>query len=179
MKCNTLLYAFPTAMAKALAGDPSMLPTHIGFIYGDSGSSEATFTWTPGDRDVTWSSIADEIAVSGEGAKFNMQISRLDYTPSLSTVALGEAANSSNNAVSFTGITESGSEGVTLAFAGAQYETAEGIAENSTIYQAVLLAKTGESSYTALARVDLKDGTYPVKSSDAREFSVFWRIAFF
>lgn len=172
--CNTLLYSFPTAIARIIAGDSQSLPTHIGFIYGDAASQAPS--WQSGDRDVTWAGLADEIKYDQVGYR-NMQISQLDLTPTVATVQPGGIGTDySANAVTFTGVTESGAE-AELAFSGSDYETTTGLATGCILYHAVLLSKHN-NVYTPLARVSLSNGGYPTKT-DTREFSVFWQIAFF
>lgn len=171
---NTLLVGFPTAVARALSGDTSCLPTHMGFIYGSSGAGVPAAGWTSGDRTLTWADIASELYA--ESSVYNMQVSALGYTPSLSTVQNEPDSQFKNNAVTFIGMTESGAS-AELAFSGPGYEVTTGMENNCTIFSAVLLSKD-RGVYTPLARVSLLDGTYPQKT-DNRELSVFWRISLF
>lgn len=171
---NTLAYAVSGLIARAMAGDGNASPTHIGFIYGVDGSGIPT--WVPGDRDLTWGGLASELAVTPGDPGFNMQISGISLTPSLTSVQNpGDFEGYVNNAVVFSAVTESG-PGAELAFGGTAYDQS-GLAGGCTVYSAVLLHKRG-NVYTVLGRVNLDDSAFPVKSDD-RELSVFWRVAFF
>lgn len=173
---NTLLYTFPSAMAKAMTGDTRGIPTHIGFVYGLAGSSEPVWPATP--RVCTWSDLQAALAEATPEARRNMQISAIGYTPTVSTLTRDGIADYVGNAITFTGVTVSDSS-AELAFGGELYETHAGLYEGNKIYAAILLSKSG-NVYTPLAKVSLVlDGTFPTKGVDDREFCVFWRIAFF
>lgn len=157
MRNNMLSYAAPLAMAKAFGGDFSSIPNCIGFIYGDREPD-------PFGREMTWNDLMADLDEKSD----DIQIQTFSSSPSVQTsVEDGKTVN----AVTFHAhsTSEAGLNGIEFA-------------AGTTVYQAVLLNKSGDSSdpkYTILARVSLKKngGRYAVKPEDF-EIALDWRVKF-
>ena len=160
MRCNTLSYMSAEAMAAAFGGDPSYIPSRIGFIYGpDQGG-------LPGDitRNQSWERLMDDLEYNNA----DMQIVTFSYSPSQ-----GDYTNikpTGSNAITFHAVSNSQDSGErrTGTFSTEDY-----------LYQAVLLGhKDGE--YYVLSRVSLYDNDQQTCLRKPKNFEVAldWTVVF-
>lgn len=157
MRHNMLSYDAANAMASAFGGDPSYVPSKIGFIYGsDEQPDIGAYT-----RSMSWSSVAGL-----ENEKIGVQVVDFSYTPTLSTVNVdesNEAEGYEKNAVTFHAVSNS-----------------TGFGSGKFAYQAVLIGGTEENDYKVISRVSLDDngnGAYKAKP-DGFEIALDWTITF-
>lgn len=87
---NTLSYASAEAMAAAFGGDPSYIPSQVGFIYAPSdGGFVGAIT-----RRQSWESLLDELAANAA----DVQVVPFSYSPSLGgETAAGGSSDSSSS----------------------------------------------------------------------------------
>ena len=161
MRHNMLSYDAANAMASAFGGDPSYIPSKIGFIYG-IGKQPDLEVYT---RSMSWSSVAGL-----ENEKVGVQVVDFSYTPTLSTVDVYETTESGGskkaegyerNAVTFHAVSNS-----------------TGFGSGKYAYQAVLIGGTSENDYKVISRVSLDDnGAYKAKP-EGFEIALDWTITF-
>lgn len=177
---NTLSFASAEAMAAAFGGDPSYIPSKIGFIYGSKPFLPISSTIT---RNQTWNGLLTEMDAASDGAVMDIQVVGFSFPPTLgaeklnSSVEGSDSSSSSSgsdvpeesddycnisgkpsNAITFHAVSNSqdaGKVGSDLMFINGTY-----------IYQAVLLGYHG-GTYHVLSRVSLKDSVSGTSSSES------------
>jgi len=170
---NTLSYMSAEAMAAAFGGDPSYIPSKIGFVYGESGSGPSGEI----SRTQTWDMFMDELSDSGS----DVQIVSFSYSPSLGgeKPASGSSDSSSpgHEGGDYTNIKPTGSNAITFhAVSNSQtagYRGSAAFKMDDYAYQAVLLGYH-ERKYYVLSRVSLDDAQKP----DGFEIALDWTIVF-
>lgn len=194
---NTLSFASAEAMAAAFGGDPSYIPSKIGFIYGSKPFLPISSIIT---RDQTWNGLLTEMASASDGALMDVQVVGFSFPPTLGAdkynnpVPGSDSSSSSSgsdgldgseddycnisgkpsNAITFHAISnsqEAGKAGSELMFLNGTY-----------IYQAVLLG-FHESKYHVLSRVSLKsdsaEGDYGyLMKPKGFEVALDWTVVF-
>ena len=166
MRHNTLSFMSAEAMAAAFGGDPSYIPSRIGFVYGAS------------DGGFVGEMLADNSA--------DVQVVPFSYSPTLGGIGFDDGSSSSSSGSGdgdYTNIKPTGSNAVTFhAVSNSQDAGARETAAFKTddyIYQAVLLGSSGGKNYV-LSRVSLFDdglGKYLHKPSDF-EVALDWTVVF-
>ena len=174
---NTLSYASADAMAAAFGGDPSFIPSKIGFVYGtsdkavsgtsntdsgsSSGSSAVANTESSISRVQNWELFKDFL----ETNTLDVQIVNFSYSPTLKPTK----ADYSHNAVTFHAVSNSQTGGI--------------VTENvvfgteSKLLQAVLLGYNG-GNYTILSRVSLNYNDGYLTKPAGFEVALDWTIEF-
>ena len=181
MRCNTLSYMSAEAMAAAFGGDPSYIPSRIGFIYGpDQGG-------LPGDitRNQSWERLMDDLEYNNA----DMQIVTFSYSPSLGGERQGGDSSSSSSGDSgasegdYTNIKPTGSNAITFHAVSNSQDSGERrtgtFSTEDYLYQAVLLGhKDGE--YYVLSRVSLYDNDQQTCLRKPKNFEVAldWTVVF-
>ena len=179
LRHNTLSFMSAEAMAAAFGGDPSYIPSKMGFIYGPVGGEfvgEIT-------RYQTWDGLLDELARNSA----DVQVVPFSYSPSLGGFA-GDGGSSPAGDDSgdgdYTNIKSTGSNAITFhAVSNSQDAGAretEAFKKDDYIYQAVLLGSNGGKNYV-ISRVSLFDyelGTY-LQKPDNFEVALDWTVVFF
>lgn len=180
---NQLSYMSAEAMAAAFGGDPSFIPSRVGFIYGPAG---AEFTGGIGRRQ-TWQSLLNELA----NASADVQVVSFSYSPSLgggsggasvddSSSSSGESSPAeegdycninppkASNEVTFHAVSNSHDAGArgTIAFKTDDY-----------IYQAVLLGVKNGKHYV-ISRVSLGNGGTYLQKPEGFEIALDWTVVF-
>lgn len=182
---NTLSYMSAEAMAAAFGGDPSFIPTKIGFIYG----SEQTMPMDDAiSRDQDWDSLSKDIGAARQGASIDIQIVDFSYSP---TLGKGKSASDSSGSGSsgdsgseddrYCHILSTGSNAITFhAVSNSQdagFFGSEPFSDGSYIYQCVLLGYHG-GKYYIIARASLKDGSSYLQKPTGFEIALDWTITF-
>jgi hypothetical protein len=171
---NQLSYMSAEAMAAAFGGDPSYIPSRVGFIYGDS---DGLFT-NDVSRYQTWSGIEQELSDANVGANCDIQVVGFSYSPTLGG-ADGENDDSKystiksggSNAITFHAVSNSQDDGY-LSKSGSNL-----FGSGKYVYQALLLGFNGSTFYP-ISRVSLKDnGNYRTKP-EGFEIALDWTIVF-
>jgi hypothetical protein len=183
---NTLSYMSAEAMAAAFGGDPSYIPSEIGFIYG---SAEGSFSGEI-TRSQDWNSLLGEL----ESNKADVQVVRFSYSPSLggekgSGGSDSSGSDSSSSSVQYdeggdyTNIKPTGSNAITFhAVSNSQDEGARktsAFKKNDYVYQAVLLGYHQGKHYV-ISRVSLFDDDLRqyLRKPDNFEVALDWTIVF-
>lgn len=128
MRHNTLSYSASDAVAAAFGGDPTYIPSRMGFIYG---TAETPTEIGDIDRNQSWSRICEELSGVAD-----IQVVGFSYAPTLgvspeaSSPSDDVAGHYRNNAVTFHAVSNSQTEG-------AISQTV--FSADSYIYQCVLL----------------------------------------
>lgn len=182
-RSNTLSYMSAEAMAAAFGGDPSYIPSEVGFIYGDRSDMPAGESIS---RYQTWDGLCEELASSSDGSEVDVQIVGFSYAPSLGPDPSGQDSSSSpssddgdygniipsgSNAITFHAVSNSSDPGAVSSTAAFQ--------AGSYIYQCLLIGRHQDKRYI-LARASLKDignGTYLQKPSGF-EVALDWTVVF-
>ena len=178
MRHNTLSFMSAEAMAAAFGGDPSYIPSRIGFVYG---ASDGGFVGEISRRQ-SWESLLNELADNSA----DVQVVPFSYSPTLGGIGFDDGSSSSSSGSGdgdYTNIKPTGSNAVTFhAVSNSQDAGARETAAFKTddyIYQAVLLGSSGGKNYV-LSRVSLFDdglGKYLHKPSDF-EVALDWTVVF-
>lgn len=167
-RCNQLSYMSAEAMAAAFGGDPSYIPSKVGFIFGTEGA--VTFGGGIG-RDQSWSKLKGEVSGISNA---DVQVVVFSCSPtvggdgsddeSLYSVVSGKPAN----AVTFHAVSNSQDKGTVGE--NNYFQT------NNFIYQAVLLS----SDLHVISRVSLKDTVKDkyLQKPDGFEIALDWTIVF-
>jgi hypothetical protein len=154
MRHNTLSFMSAEAMAAAFGGDPSYIPSMVGFIYGKSDGSFA------GDitRRQSWDDLMDNLAANSA----DIQIVSFSYSPTLGGEKTDTSGSSSSgeNESDYSNIKPTGSNAITFhAVSNSQdqgFLETEAFKASDYIYQAVLLGYNGGKRYV-ISRVSLED----------------------
>ena len=184
---NTLSFMSAEAMAAAFGGDPSYIPSRIGFIYGSqSGSFAGEIT-----RSQNWNSLLDELSAN----KADVQVVQFSYSPSLGGEKPAPASDSSGSSSSsgssdpfdggdYTNIKPTGSNAITFHAVSNSQDAGEIVKTerfktNDYIYQAVLLGYKG-GKYYVLSRVSLFDDKIMgyLRKPDNFEVALDWTVVF-
>lgn len=173
---NTLSYMAAESMAAAFGGDPSYIPSKVGFIYGPSDS-----TWSKGldNRDQSWEKLKGEL-ISG----VDVQVVDFSYAPTLGRDNSGDSSYDPDN---YTNILPTGSNAIT--FHAVSNSSDKGVVNQTAAFQtddrllqAVLLGhkigSNGQDQYYIIARVSLVDGSTYKQKPQGFEVALDWTIAF-
>lgn len=180
---NQLSYSAAEAVASAYAGDSSLIPRRIGFVYGTS--ANPTGLSTGSDREMSWNTLKEQLGGFG-----NVQIAEFSSPPAVSVNDPSTDPPDSRpskygtgNAVTFHACTRSGS-GAEYGFSPDGVNHAD-VLGGQYLYQVLLLGIrpgqecTTEKGYVILGRASLmKGGEYRQKPTDY-ELAVSWRVSFF
>ena len=177
---NTLSYMSAEAMAAAFGGDPSYIPSKVGFIYGESNNAPDI-----GGRLQTWESLKNGLA----SASADVQVVSFSYSPSLGGEKQGNSSDSSSSSSSFDesvycNIKPTGSNAITFhavsnSSDGGEIDKSSVFKAQDRIFQAVLLGFNAGKHYV-ISRVSLYDdnaGDYLQKPENF-EVSLDWTIVF-
>lgn len=177
---NTLSYASAEAMAAAFGGDPSYIPSKVGFIYAPSdGGFAGTIS-----RNQSWESLLNELADNNA----DVQVVSFSYSPTLGgETSPGGSSDSSSSGPDedgdYTNIKPTGSNAITFhAVSNSQDAGVRATAAFKTddyIYQAVLIGQAAGKNYV-LSRVSLFDeslGKYLQKPANF-EVALDWTVVF-
>lgn len=181
---NVVTYSAADLLARALAGDSTYLPRHIGFIYGTDPNPNTLDDPEDIGADLKrmhdWSKIASDVAnIPGGG---NMLVAPLALAPSLSLD--GDAAKYAANAVTFSAHT-----GLALEYAfptnGTSYAKSLPDIEAEEygavyVYHAVLLNRWQSGpriGYTPFSRAAIESAPFTAKPASF-DLGVFWTITF-
>ena len=181
MRHNQLSYMSAEAMAAAFGGDPSYIPSRVGFIYGPEGAEFVGGI----DRLQTWDMLIEELG----RAEADVQVVSFSYAPSLGgeDVPVDGSSSSSDSSGSSPGvdpyctIKPTGSNAIT--FHAVSNSTDPGARNTGAfkkdhyIYQAVLLARHDYENYI-ISRVSLDRGGEYLKKPDGFEVALDWTIVF-
>jgi hypothetical protein len=166
---NQLTYRCGDVLARVLGGDASYAPRYVGFIYGDVADPVLA---APAVRDVTWATLASELA---DVAHANMQIAPITLAPSY--VVDGSADTYYGNGVIFSAHTTTGASGVYGFSLAEPYDGVLGVGDY--LYHAVLLAKPS-TSYIPVARVSLAETGVPyAQKPEGFELALEWQVSFY
>lgn len=175
---NQLSFMSAEAMAAAFGGDPSYIPSKVGFIYSPL---DAVFSGYI-DRRQTWDALIRELG----SANADVQVVSFSYSPSLGGYDFGggdssDSSGSGDGSSDYCTIKPTGSNAITFhAVSNSQDKGARGTVpfkQNDYIYQAVLLGSHG-GEYYVISRVSLdKNATY-LQKPNRFEIALDWTIAF-
>lgn len=192
MRHNTLSYMSAEAMAAAFGGDPSYIPSRIGYIYGDK--SEFPTGDESSEKEISryqdWDSLCNELRSASQSATIDVQVVGFSYSPTLGGEGVVPAGSSSSPDSSsdpceggdYGHILPTGSNAITFHAvsnsqdAGAVFST-EAFKTGNYIYQCLLLGYHN-GQYYILARASLKDGERYLSKPDGFEISLDWTVAF-
>ena len=201
-RSNKLSYTSAEAMAAAFGGDPSYIPSRIGFIYGNK---EAMPTESVITRDQSWNQLVEELDSSGDSANVDVQVVGFSYHPTLGaeepapvsgdSSSYGSSSSSGSSSGSDSGsdssqdeesdynnILPTGSNAITFHAVSNSHDIGSALSKDpfqagNYIYQAVLLGYHG-ARYYILSRVSLKDGDSYLRKPDGFEVALDWTVAF-
>lgn len=171
---NTLSYMSAEAMAAAFGGDPSYIPSRIGFVYGPSDSGPSGEI----GRSQTWDGFMDELRSSGS----DVQIVSFSCSPTLggekpSSDSPGTESSPGSEESDYTNIKPTGSNAITFhAVSNSQdagYRGGEAFKADDYAYQAVLLGYH-QGKYYVISRVSLDNAQKP----SGFEIALDWTIVF-
>lgn len=183
---NTLSYMSAEAMAAAFGGDPTFIPSRIGFIYG----SRETLPFDGViSRDQTWEGLGYELTRAGSSTA-DVQVVGFSYGPTLGPDPSGGSSDSSGSSGEDSG--EDGRYSNTKA-SGANAVTFHAVSNSSDagafgsdvfiagnyLYQAVLLSADRSTGKTyIIARVSLDEGGEYRRKPDGFEVAIDWTVSF-
>lgn len=181
MRHNTLSFMSAEAMAAAFGGDPSYIPSRMGFIYGSNASRFM------GDisRRQSWEGLLNELGTNDS----DVQIVTFSYSPSLGGEKTAYGSDSSSSSGSdheesdYANIKAGGSNAITFhAVSNSQdagFRETEAFKKEDYIYQAVLLGYSG-GEYYILSRVSLYDDVQQTYLQKPENFEVAldWTVVF-
>ena len=162
---NMMSYAAADAIAAAYAGDTSLCPTHMGFVYGASGDMDLS---PPATRDMAFPTA------SSLGNNANIQVVRLSGTPELVASDTSSALYKKNSVVFRACTRSSGDSGSDL------YPVRQDIplsGDGMHMYYALLLGKgAGTGKYSVLAA-----SRFPAvkEKPENYDLAVEWTVSFF
>lgn len=175
---NTLSYMSAEAMAAAFGGDPSYIPSNIGFVYGQT---DGMFTGGIG-RMQNWDLFERELNDNDA----DVQIVPFSYSPSLGgekTAGGSSSSESSYDEGDYSDIKAGGANAITFhAVSNSQdpgYRKTRAFGTDDIIYQAVLLAYH-DSKWHILSRVSLYDNVQKryLGKPDGFEVALDWTVVF-
>lgn len=176
MRHNTLSFMSAEAMAAAFGGDPSYIPSMVGFIYGKSNGSFV--------GDITRRQSWDDLMDSLNDNSADIQIVSFSYSPSLGGENTDPSGSSSSgeNESDYSNIKPTGSNAITFhAVSNSQdagFLETEAFKTNDYIYQAVLLGYNGGKRYV-ISRVSLKDPNLGyLRKPENFEVALDWTVVF-
>lgn len=192
---NTLSYMSAEAMAAAFGGDPSFIPSRIGFIYGTKDSMESEIT-----RSQDWDSLLEELSSFSDRDDLDIQVVGFSFHPTLGPENPAPAPGSSSSSGSDSGsdssdsgsdssddgdynhILSTGSNAITFHAVSNSKDSGlirsrAFVGGSSYIYQAVLLAFHG-GKYHVLSRVSLKEGEAYLQKPSEFEIALDWTVVF-
>lgn len=184
-RSNTLSYASAEAMAAAFGGDPSYIPSRIGFIYGD----QMDMPIDEGiDRLQSWDRLCEQLGSVSQGATVDVQIVGFSYAPSLGPDPSDSGSSdswSSDDSDGYNNILSGGSNAVTFhAVSNSQdigYFGRDTFKAESYIYQCLLLGYHQGRTYI-LARASLKSpadgGPAYLQKPKGFEVALDWTVVF-
>lgn len=187
---NRLSYMAAEAVAAAFGGDPSYIPSKIGFIYGNSPEMPTESEIT---RSQTWSSLLEELSNSGDKV-VDVQVVNFSYSPSLGGSASGDSSSGSSSGASgssdegeagdYTNILATGSNAITFHAVSNSQDIgvlrgadAFSAAKNNYVYQCLLLGYHN-GDYYIIARASLKDGSKYLAKPEGFEVALDWTVTF-
>ena len=170
IRFNTLTLNLTTALAGLLAGRTQWTPSHIGFVFGKD-AAPASLVY-PISSTQTKSSIQTELSSVTDP---DVAISPITISPAIATQDPDETGVV-NNSVTFGATT--GAPGSVMWLGN---RTA--IEAADYLYDIILFAKTGDTTFVPLARATLnaepdRTGAYP-QMTTGRNFVAFWSIDLF
>lgn len=179
MRHNTLSFMSAEAMAAAFGGDPSYIPSRIGFIYG---ASDGGFVGEISRRQ-SWESLLNELADNSA----DVQVVPFSCSPTLGGIGFDDGSSSSSSGSGdgdYTNIKPTGSNAVTFHAVSNSQDTGEIVKTerfktNDYIYQAVLLGYKG-GKYYVLSRVSLFEDKIMdyLRKPDNFEVALDWTVVF-
>lgn len=200
-RCNMLSYMSAEAMAAAFGGDPSYIPSRVGFIYGNGSSMPSGSEVITRNQD--WDGLLEQLSTSGTST-MDVQIVNFSYSPTLggespapaetgSSSGSGSGSSSGSNSDSGSDSGSDGSEGDynhilptgsnAITFHAVSNNTDSGVrglapfSAEDYIYQAVLLGYHA-GRYYVISRVSQRvDGRY-LQKPDGFEVALDWTIVF-
>jgi len=192
MRHNTLSYMAAESVAAAFGGDPSYIPSRIGFIYGDKSvmPSESVIT-----RDQSWNSLMEELGSNSGNATVDIQVVGFSYSPTLGGEKRAPSGSSSGSGDSggdesepssedYSNILSTGSNAITFHAVSNSQDAGTRLGTNtftsgSYIYQCVLLGYH-EGKYYVIARASLKDfeGNRYLQKPEGFEVALDWTVVF-
>lgn len=179
---NRLSYMAAEAVAAAFGGDPSYIPSKIGFIYGNSEEMPAESDIT---RSQTWDSLLEELSNSGDKV-VDVQVVNFSYSPSLGgSESVGSSSDSdAGESGDYTNILATGSNAITFHAVSNSQDVgvlhgadAFSAAKNNYVYQCLLLGYHN-GKYYIIARASLKDGSRYLAKPDGFEVALDWTVTF-
>lgn len=200
MRHNTLSYMSAEAVAAAFGGDPSYIPSRIGFIYGDNQEMPTGESSESISRIQDWDRLCEELGSASGGAVVDVQVVGFSYSPTLGAGrGYGDSSGSDSGTSDYGHIVSTGSNAITFHAVSNSQDAGSVFGEStftsgSYIYQSLLLGcKNGK--FYILARASLKDfgsgssdsygdsSSYPATGSYLRkpkgfEVALDWEIDF-
>lgn len=182
---NRLSYMAAEAVAAAFGGDPSYIPSKIGFIYGNSSEMPTESDIT---RTQTWDSLLEELSNSGDQV-VDVQVVNFSFSPTLGGSSTGSSSSSSGSGESgedgdYTNILATGSNAITFHAVSNSQDVgvlhgadAFSAAQNNYVYQCLLLGYHN-GKYYIIARASLKDGSRYLAKPDGFEVALDWTVTF-
>lgn len=202
-RCNKLSYMSAEAMAAAFGGDPSYIPSRIGFIYGNQ---ERMPSESPITRSQSWDMLKEELSYGGDTSITDVQIVGFSYSPTLGGERQSQApspeSSSSDSSSSSSGntceckddigessdynnILPGGSNAITFHAVSNSQDVGSALGsgafhDGDYIYQAVLMG-CHNGKYYIISRVSLLDnasGKY-LQKPDKFEVALDWTVVFY
>ena len=166
---NTLSYMSAEAVAAAFGGDPSYIPSRIGFIYGDQPEMPTGESSESISRVQDWDRLCEELGNASGGATIDVQVVGFSYSPTLGGGG-GSGSSSGSGSGDYNHIKPTGANAVTFHAVSNSQDAGAVFGEStfkngSYVYQCLLLGYKG-GKYYILARASLKNfGSDPSGSS--------------
>lgn len=170
---NQLMFGAADVLAALMAGDQTMTPKAIGFIYGTGDNPTLT---EPSVRNQTWATLKTELAAVNSA---NIQIAPIIMAPQVvpdSSGINGDVYAGNSVILSATTMTSADPNNYGLPFT-APYS--EGLVVGNYLYHAVLLARPALGQYTVIARLSLAENNIFEVKPAGFELSLDWQISFF